>query len=115
MGDPSHLHYIDVQPLLKDVCEGLAVGELLAAETFNLHEAMNAIEIGDAKMDVGMRQGEVRPAAELINDGQAPINLAPADLLALLDRLMAMEVTWYTGALLPQTVFTSLYILDTNR
>ena len=114
MGEP-HLQHLDLQPFLQHVCNGMAVGELLAAESFSLHDSMTAIEIGDPKMDVGLRRGDARTAAELIADGAAPVALAPDTLLAVLDRLMAMEVAWHGGALLPQTILTSLYMLDLPR
>jgi len=115
MGALPRLHYLDVQPLLREVCEGMAVGELLAAESFNLQDAMTAIEIGDIKMDVGLRRGEVRSAGELIAEGLAPVDLEPVTLLAVMDRLMAMEATWHLGSLLPQTIFTCLYLLEPDR
>ena len=93
----------------------MAVGELLAAESFSLHDSMQAIEIGDPKMDIGLRREEVGTAEQLIAAGQAPVELPPAQLLALLDRLLAMEATWHTGAMLPLSVFTSLYMLDVDR
>jgi hypothetical protein len=43
------------------------------------------------------------------------VELPPAQLLALLDRLLAMEATWHAGAMLPLSVFTSLYMLDVDR
>lgn len=115
MASPPPLEYVDVQPLLDRVCGGLAPGELLAAEGFSLHDAMTAIEIGDLKMDFGHRTEEVASAEELIAAGQAPTELPVPQLLALLDRLLAMEATWHTGSMLPLTVFTSLYMLDTDR
>lgn len=91
------------------------VGELLHGENFILHDAMVAIEIGDPKMDVGLRRGDTRTAAELIAAGAAPADLPLRTQLAVLDRLFCMEATWQTGIMLSQTVFTSLYVLEPER
>jgi len=109
------IDHVDVQPLFERVCDGMAVGELLASDTFSLQDAMVAIEIGDPKMDVGLRRGDVPSAAELIAAGRAPLDLPPEQLLAVMDRLLAMEVTWHKGALLPHTVYISLYMLEQDR
>ena len=111
----SPIHHIDVQPFLQQVCDGMAVGELLCGDTFNLHDAMIAIEIGDPKMDVGLRRGDARSAAQLIADGLAPVTLSLQQQVAVADRLLCMEATWHAGIMLSQTVFTSLYTLDTAR
>ena len=50
---PSGPVWLDAQPFLARVCEGMAMGELLHGEGFSLLEAMTAIEIGDAKRDIG--------------------------------------------------------------
>jgi N-alpha-acetyltransferase 35, NatC auxiliary subunit len=105
-------HDVDVQPLLSAAQSALDIGELVAADTFRLHDAMLAIEIGDPKMDVGLRTGDSRSAAQRIAAGEAPTDLSPEAMQTVLDRLLAMEATWHTGSMLPQTVFTSLYLLD---
>lgn len=115
MDQRSHLHYLDVQPFLQQVCDGMAVGELLCGDHFSLQDAMIAIEIGDPKMDVGLRRGDPRSADELIAAGLAPVDLSLEAQLAVVDRLMSMEATWHSGVMLSQTVFTSLYLLDTAR
>jgi hypothetical protein len=107
---------VDVQPLLAAACAELPVGALLEAPAFSLLDAMTAIEIGDAKMDAGLRGGGAAapaPAPEaLAAAGAAPAELAPRALLALLDRLMAAEATWFAaGAMIPTSVFASLYLL----
>lgn len=108
--------FIDVQPFLHAVCGDMALDELVHGDHFSLHDAMMAIEIGDPRMDVGMRRGEkIRTLAQRIAANEAPNELPPGQLLAVIDRLMAMEVTWMLGAMLPQTVFTSIYVLDTTR
>jgi N-alpha-acetyltransferase 35, NatC auxiliary subunit len=111
----SHVEHLDVQPFLQSVCDGMQVDELLCQDNFNLHDAMIAIEIGDPKMDVGLRRGDTRSLEELIAAGLAPVDISLELQLAVIDRLMCMESTWHNGVVLSQTVFTSLYLLDTER
>ena len=85
----------------------------------HLHPALvtqSAIEIGDPKMDLGARRHQdVGTPEELIASGHAPIDLSAPQLLNLMDQLMVMEAAWHGGGMLPQTVFTSLYMLQTDR
>ncbi|KAH7619000.1 putative N-alpha-acetyltransferase 35, NatC auxiliary subunit [Nannochloris sp. 'desiccata'] len=110
-----HVEHLDVQPFLQTVCDGMQVGELLCRDNFNLHDAMIAVEIGDSKMDVGLRRGDTRSLGELIAAGLAPVDISLESQLAVIDKLMCMEATWHNGVVLSQTVFTSLYLLDTAR
>jgi hypothetical protein len=110
------VEWLDAQPFLARVCDGMRVGELLHTEEFSLFDSMTAIEIGDIKMDIGMRRDEeVGTAEDLIAQGNAPLDLLPRQLLAVMDRLLVLEATWHTGSMLPQTVFTSLYMLQIDR
>lgn len=112
----SAVSSIDIHSFLEKVCADMKVGELLAADSFHLHEAMMAIEIGDPKMDVGLRRTDTPSITQLIAAGEAPVtNLDDDTLVGIMDRLMQMEATWHKGSLLPQTVFTSIYMLDTAR
>lgn len=109
----SQVQWLDAQPFLARVCDGMALGELLHGENFSLFDSMTAIEIGDVKMDIGLRRDAGVPTAEeLVASGAAPLDLPPPALLALMDRLLAMEATWHGGAMLPQTVYSSLYMLQ---
>lgn len=109
----SPVKWLDCQPFLARVCDGMALGELLHGENFSLYDSMTAIEIGDVKMDIGLRRDAGVPTAEeLVASGAAPLDLPPTALLALMDRLLAMEATWHSGAMLPQTVYSSLYMLQ---
>ncbi len=113
---PRGPQYLDLQPFLERVCDQMGVGELLHDESFSLFESMTAIEIGDPKMDLALRRHQdVGTPEELIAAGQAPIDLSAPQLLGLMDQLMVMEAAWHCGAMLPQTVYTSLYMLQIDR
>lgn len=69
-----------------------------------------------AQQDLGLRRdADVGSPEELIAAGHAPIDLPAPQLLGLMDQLMIMEAAWHCGAMLPQTVYTSLYMLQTDR
>lgn len=115
-GRPTAPHPVLPQPFLARVCGGMGVGELLHGPTFSLFDSTTAIEIGDPKMDIGLqRSEEVGSAEELIAGGAAPVDLAPARALAVMDRLLCLDATWHAGSMLTQTVFTSLYMLQPER
>ena len=109
--------WLDAQPFLRRVCADLRVGELLHGPSFSLFDSTVAIEIGDVKMDIGLHREdeEAGSAEELIAEGAAPVQLSPPLLLAVLDKLLCLEAAWHTGSMLPQTVFTSLYMLHPDR
>lgn len=110
------MSWLDAHQFLERVCAGMGVGELLHGETFSLYDSMTAIEIGDVKMDTGLaRDSAVGSPEELIAAGGAPTDLRGEQLLALFDQLLAWEATWHQHSMLPQTVFTSLYMLDVDR
>ena len=115
MSESDSRRYVDIQPLLAAAEATLPLGQLVKTDDFRLQDAMLAIEIGDPKMDIGIQKVDNRSAAERIAAGEAPVELSLSQSLAVLDRLMAMEASWHKGAMLPQSVFTSLYILDIYR
>lgn len=45
--------WTDVTKFLNDACATLNVGEMVHGENFSLYEAMTAVEVGCAKMDIG--------------------------------------------------------------
>lgn len=113
---PDGDEWLDAQPFLAAVCGGMGVGELLHGPSFSLFESTTAIEIGDPKMDIGLQRGEESGSPEeLIAAGAAPVTPPPPQLLAILDRLLVAEAAWHKGAMLPQTVFSSLYMLRPDR
>lgn len=107
--------WVDVTGLVDETCSRLRPEELVHGENFNLYEAMLALQIGDSRMDIGMRRGGTQSAEALIAEGHAPLELEPAQLDGLAMQLLQAETTWHQGAFLPATVFSSLYMLDIDR
>ncbi len=107
----------NVRQLLEAARSELCVGELLAAPTFDLQTAMSAREIGDPKMDRGGSASGVdkRSLAERIADGEGRLDLREPEVIAVMDRLLQMEVAWHDRYLLCQTVYTSLYVSSVAR
>ncbi|EJU05866.1 hypothetical protein DACRYDRAFT_113890 [Dacryopinax primogenitus] len=74
---------------------------------FTMMDAMNAIKIGDSRMDSGYGNG---------NLGDKPVfnvheRLLPDEVCWLIDQTFAAEMAWHQGITLTQTVFTNLYVL----
>eukprot|EP00955_Chlamydomonas_euryale_P084960 364034-Chlamydomonas_euryale.AAC.1 len=118
MAPSNGAEYIDVAPLLAAAAAALpehdVPGTVVHGEAFSLYEAMSAVEIGNAKMDVGM-QAAPQPLEALLAGGAAPTELNARERLAVVDRLMQMEMTWHTGGSLANTVFSCLYMLKPER
>eukprot|EP00798_Chlamydomonas_sp_ICE-L_P013811 gene13811-19727_t len=106
--------YHALGPLLEKARAELPVGGLIHGEAFSLLEAMSAVEIGNAKMDSGM-MAVPKSLDELLAEGVAPVDLDMASVLAVMDKLMALEGTWHNGGALAQTVFSCLYMLKPER
>lgn len=109
----------DVTADFKQACSILKVDELVHDELFGLFEAMSAIEIMDPKMDAGMickNSGrEILQFDEAVAAGKLKVtNFTPAELLGIIDELLACFVTWLDGHSLIQTVFICLYTHDTS-
>lgn len=56
-----------------------------------------------------------KTAEALIVAGSAPAQLSDAQVLAMMDRLAALEAAWHAGHFLPQSVYTCLYMLLPDR
>ena len=109
--DPN-IDFVGIRPLLAAACEQLDVGEMVQSSTFNLFEAMSAVEIGNPKMDAGARPKVARAP---LHARPLPLDLSKPQLLAWMDRLLALEATWHIGGALAQTVYTSLHMMQIGR
>lgn len=95
------------------------VGQLLHGEAFSLFEAMSALEVGNPKMDAAAATAAAAEppslAALLADPAAAPLELPAPLLLAVLDRLAALEASWQCGGSAMQTVFSCLYMMNIDR
>lgn len=107
--------HVDISDLVEKTCQRMEIGELLASPAFDLAQSVSALEIGDPKMDVGYHRSEAKSVAEYVAAGEAPVQLSKSDLLSIFDRLLQLEVCWQERFMLPQTVYTSLYMMDMER
>ncbi|KAL1372249.1 hypothetical protein HN51_002386 [Arachis hypogaea] len=112
--------WADASPLLHAACQDLKEGELIHGDNFNLYAAMSALEIMDPKMDSGIAC-KYYSLEEAIEDGAAPIPISvdkTTDVrctIDIMDHLLACEATWHKGHSLAQTVYSCLYLLQTER
>ncbi len=100
---PEKDEWIEATEVFARAREQMDVGEMLHQETFSLFAAMSAIELMDPKMDIGC--GSFRE----IGDITLPHHLEDHELIAIMDKLLACEVSWMHAHTLPQTVFSCLY------
>lgn len=90
------IEYIDITQALAKASAALPVGQMVQTEAFSMFEAMSAVEIGNPKMDAAASATPIT-VDQLINDGAAPLDLSDDQVLAVIDRLMALEATWHHG------------------
>ena len=101
-GQPAE--WTSVLPLLEAASDEMTIGDLLAGKSFDLQDAMSAIEIMDPQMDSGMQKE--RPKDEPTSPPPPPAEDMPAALvIALLDEVMCAEHGWYSGLTLAQTLW----------
>lgn len=113
---------------MKDAAAEMEPGTMIHSEWFNLYEAMSALELMDPKMDAGTNRDEVSSPEERLQQGarlfswrccwspcdfvagELRLELTPKEVLAICDNLLGLELLWYDGNSLAQTLFTCLYI-----
>lgn len=105
----------DVTKVFEDTCKALEVGEMVESSAFDLQQAMTALEIGDVKMDVGLQRTDTMTVAQHVAQGEAPLDLSEEQILVVMDRLVQLEACWHEQFMLPQTVYTCLYMVDIER
>lgn len=85
--------------------------EVLGASDFTFKGTMAAIELMDPKVDAGMVASDATPSVSArLSDGSISFALPNETLLATMDRLLELLVSYVSGNSLPQTVFTCLYV-----
>lgn len=95
----------------------LKIGEIIATESFNLQEAMSAIELMDPKMDIGLGSANVLILPEIEARERLPKieTLSEANLISLMDSLIIAELMHYEGYHLAQGLLTCYYLHDVTR
>lgn len=95
-------------------CRELNLGEIVKDESFDLFEAISAIEILDPKMDLGIHLFDDKlTLKELVKDNKVNVTVVPyPDLISIIDATMALIMCWLEGQLLDQTVYTNLCLID---
>lgn len=112
-------NWVDITEHMKQACEGLELGELIHEPHFGLFDAMSAIEMMDPKMDSGMvgkqTKRKVLSFAEAIAEKTVKVSdLTNEELVGIFDQSLCCLLSWLDGQTLAQTVFTCLYLHDTN-
>lgn len=102
--DGAGAEWEDMTEVFESARREMGVGEMIHAEDFSLFTAMSAIELMDPKMDIGC--GPVRD----VNEVELPEQLSDVQVLNIMDRLMACELSWMATHTLPQTVFSCVYL-----
>nr|KIR85923.1 hypothetical protein I308_04035 [Cryptococcus tetragattii IND107] len=85
-------------------CDGLLWGELVKPSALTMMDAMKAIQLLDPKMDIGILTDFKSPYTFRPED-----RLIPEELCWIMDNMTALEISWYRGATLCQSVYTCLY------
>ena len=86
-------------------CLALEVGRVVKEPGLTYLEAMNALQMMDINMDTGLRRDNMNifdPASCLTSE----------QVCWIMDEMLALEMAWYKGATLSQTVYTCLYYLN---
>lgn len=100
----SHsVQWDDVTEVFNSARSCMGIGEMIHSSRFTLFAAMSAIELMDPKMDVGF--GTER---DILNV-PIPETLTDIQVINIMDRLLACEMSWLNSHTLPQTVFSCVY------
>ena len=89
----SSSQWSDVTSQLKDATVELGTSGFIMDDGFTLRDCMNALELGDAKMDTGI--GSVASkvtAAEELADGRLSLDLSSDELINISDTLLRLQV-----------------------
>ncbi|KAF7587158.1 hypothetical protein BBP40_007666 [Aspergillus hancockii] len=100
----------DITHEFTQAASNLRTGQLVKDEYFTLFEAVGALEIMDSKMDSGYLGPGQNDAQALEDDYDTTQELAPEQVIGIMDELLSHEMAWHMGHPLSQTLFTSLYL-----
>ncbi|KAL4958539.1 Mak10 subunit, NatC N-terminal acetyltransferase-domain-containing protein [Aspergillus filifer] len=99
----------DITVQFTQAASKLKTGQLVKDEYFTLFEAVGALEIMDSKMDSGYL-GPEEKGQGLEDDYDVIRDLAPEEVVWIMDELLCHEMAWHMGHPLSQTLFTSIYL-----
>jgi hypothetical protein len=104
--------WTDVSMTVARGCSSLDFGAMVCRTGFSLLEAISGIEIMDPKVDSGMdpAPGVLASFEEAIEAGLFEATLPLERMIGVMDELVALEATYWSGNSLPQTVFTCLLL-----
>ncbi|WVF68293.1 hypothetical protein IAT40_003058 [Kwoniella sp. CBS 6097] len=94
----------DITQWFRQSCLELASQEMVKPPRLTMMDAMNALQLMDPKMDTGVQRW---PAETPLFEPED--TLSAEEICAIMDQIMCLELAWYRGASLCQTVYQSLY------
>ena len=120
LDDVHKLEWNDITAQFTDAANQLRPGELVQEINFSLFDAMSAIELMDTKMDAVLQWKTFSTYPKTLSEAAERGILkfdghTPEELVGIIDEVLACLATWLDGHTLAQTVFTSMYLLDTPR
>uniref|UniRef100_A0A6B2KZ51 Uncharacterized protein n=1 Tax=Arcella intermedia TaxID=1963864 RepID=A0A6B2KZ51_9EUKA len=92
-------------------------GQVVRHSSLSLYDAMSAFELMDPKMDAGVRVNDVLILEEGLESEslKKPSELSAAEMLGLMDKLLELELLWYAGNPISQSLLTCLYIHNVEK
>ena len=112
--------WVDITDSFSEAASLLSPGELVKGWNFSLLDAMSAVELLDPKMDASMHCVSFRQYPRSVGEAVAKGLLqleghTHSQLIGIFDEVLARLATWLNGYTLAQTVFSCLYLLETDR
>ena len=112
--------WVDITNTFIEAASLLAPGELIQEWNFSLLDAMSAVELLDPKMDASMQWLDYRKYPRTVGEAVAKGLLqldghTNSQLIGIFDEVLTRVATWLNGYTLAQTVFSCLYLLETNQ
>ncbi|KAI8927680.1 Mak10 subunit, NatC N-terminal acetyltransferase-domain-containing protein [Entophlyctis helioformis] len=111
-GKGTGRQYEDFTDLLREGSKELGQAELLIANHFTLQDAVQAISIMDPRMDTGVNVPNADRGHLAVAGIADKTEWSLAEITAICDQLIAREMSWLSGQLVAQTVFTCIYMHD---
>ena len=111
--------WVDITDSFIEAASLLSPGELVKGWGFSLLDAMSAVELLDPKMDASMHcvsfRRYPRSVAEAAEKGVLQLDRhTHPKLIGIFDEVLTRLATWLNGFTLAQTVFSCLYLLETD-